>query len=143
MLKKALEPHPHLVPCDIEINRPQYSWTFETIRELKKVYPEDSFTFISGSEGFLKIKTWKNYKDLLKSLFFIVIVREPHHKQMVNILMEEERITGRVAFFSYPSEYLSISSTLIRNKIKLNQSIDNYVDKEVKQIMEVNQLYEN
>ena len=45
MLKKALEPYPQLVPCDIEMNRPNYSWTYDTIEALRKEYQNNSLLY--------------------------------------------------------------------------------------------------
>lgn len=148
MLNKALKPFPQLVPCDIEMKRPTMSWTVDTVDELKQLYPETDFYFISGSEGFLKIRTWKSYKRLLGSLSFIVVVRKPGHEEAVDVLLSGENLSLQspspsVRLFSYRSETLSISSTLIRGKVKDSQRIDEFVEEEVKKIMEENNLYGN
>jgi len=147
MLNEALRPFRQLVPCDIEMKRPTMSWTVDTVDELKQNYPETDFYFISGSEGFLKIRTWKDYKRLLHSLSFIVVVRKPGHGEAVEALLNGEDLSlygpsPSVRLFSYRSETLSISSTLIRGKIKDSQQIDAFVEEEVKKIMEENKLYE-
>jgi nicotinate-nucleotide adenylyltransferase len=148
MLNKALSPYPQLIPCDIEMKRPTMSWTIDTVEELEQKYPETDFYFISGSEGFLKIRTWKDYKRLLHSLSFIVILRKPGHKEAVEALLEQEQISlhgpsSKVCLFNYQSETLSISSTLIREKVKQSQPVDDLVEREVKKIMEENNLYES
>lgn len=148
MLNKALDSFPQLVPCDIEMKRSTWSWTVDTVKELRKKFPGTEFYFISGSEGFLKIRTWKNYKNLFDSLTFIVVLRKPGHKQAVETLLKEENITlsshaPSVHIFYYESDKLFISSTLIREKIKLSQQIDDFVEKEVKKIMEEYKLYES
>lgn len=161
MLKKALEPFPHLVPCDIEMRRTTDSWTIDTVNQLITQYSDQQYYFISGSEGFLKIKTWKNYKKLLNTLSFIVVIRKEPDRTAVEQLLKEEGLIpyyrsditqqkpnpagkSAVYIFSYQSEYLFISSTLIRNKIKLSgyKLIENFVFEEVKKIMEENRLYE-
>jgi nicotinic acid mononucleotide adenylyltransferase len=77
-----------------------------------------------------------------------VVIRKPGHKEAVETLLEEENISlhgpsSRVSLFSYQSETLSISSTLIREKIKQSQPVDDLVEREVKKIMEENKLYES
>lgn len=153
MLNKALEPYPGLVPCDIEMRRSTFSWTYLTLQELRREFPEDSFYFISGSEGFLKIKTWKNYKSLLQSLSFIVVLRKEKDKERIEALlagenpapcfdMEQAAGTPTIYMYSYRSDKLFISSTLIRKKRRLSEAVDDLVDKEVKKIMLENKLYE-
>ena len=161
MLKKALEPFPYLVPSDMEMKRATDSWTIDTVNELIAQYVDRQYYFISGSEGFLKIKTWKNYKKLLNALSFIVVLRKSFHQIAVEQLLKEEGIipyygsnmTGHqtnpmgkaaVYIFSYHAEHLFLSSTLIRKKIKSSgyNFIENFVGEEVKKIMEENKLYE-
>jgi nicotinate-nucleotide adenylyltransferase len=158
MLNKALAPYPFLVPCDLEMKRPLDSWTIVTAAELKKARPQSRFYFLSGSEGFLKIRTWKDYKKLLHSLTFIVLIREERHKPLVEALLGEEGITpypfsgdypgdsegpGTAYLYAYRSDLLHLSSTQIRGKIKSSERIDQFVHEEVKKIMEAKNLYEN
>ncbi|MCP4155734.1 MAG: nicotinate (nicotinamide) nucleotide adenylyltransferase [bacterium] len=152
MLNKALKPYPCLEPCDIEMKRSTWSWTVDTITQLRKEYQSTDFYFISGSEGFLKIKTWKNYKELLRTLSFIVVLRKPRHLQEIKNMLKDEGITPvsdfntpptSVYIFSYESDKLFISSTLIRERVKSSLSVDDLVKAEVKTIMEEFNLYES
>lgn len=154
MLKKALEPFPQLVPSDIEMKRSNPSWTYLTVRALKETYPDDRFYFISGSEGFLKVKTWKNYRNLLNSILFIVALRSKEHKKKVKEFLKNEKIplcSGRrlnqvppcIILYGYQSEKLHISSTMIRQRVKESESLEDFVQKEVKKIMEDEGLYED
>lgn len=145
MLERALKPFPQLVPCDLEMKRRTKSWTIDTIKELKTKYRETQFYFISGSEGFLRIRTWKDYQTLLHSLPFIVVLRKAGHRQAVEGLLKELSLMPppTVHIFSYESDKLAISSTLIREKIKQSQQVDGFVEEEVKKIMEEHKLYES
>lgn len=164
MLTKALAPYPYLVPCDLEMKRPMDSWTIVTIRELKRTRPHDRFYFLSGSEGFLKIRTWKDYKKLLHEVTFIVLIRKEEHKLLVKELLEEEGImpldwpldwpldcpasgidqndTSRAYLYTYHSGLLHLSSTLIRGKIRASEAVEEFIDPEVKKILEEKKLYE-
>jgi nicotinate-nucleotide adenylyltransferase len=157
MLNEALAPYPYLVPSDIEMKRPLDSWTIDTIQQLKEAHPCDRFYFLSGSEGFLKIRTWKNYKQLLRMLSFIILLRQDSHKQAVQNLLKNEGIettefngntseesAGKPIYYMYKyvSEKLYISSTLIRSKIKNSEPIADMVHPGVKKIMEEKRLYE-
>jgi nicotinate-nucleotide adenylyltransferase len=152
MLESALAPYPSLVPCDVEMKRAKPSWTIKTIKVLKKGLSGQSLYFISGSEGFLKIKTWKNYRQLFQSVFFIVLLRIPSHLQPIRDLLESEQIPCRsdagsipelpgVYIHSYESPQLQISSTRIRQRIRLNRSVAQLVPNEVIKIIERNDLY--
>jgi len=153
MLNQALSPFPPLIPCDIEMNRDTYSWTWQTVQELKSTLPEDELYFIAGSEGFLKIKTWKNYKYILEACTFIVVSREEDQRFRVEQFLKDEGITLRqrgndsrplpgIYYYSYSAAELSISSTKIRGNIKHSKPVNDLMDKEVIKIMEEYKLYE-
>ena len=153
MLKAALLPHPGLLPCDMELHRRGESWTIDTIRELKAAQPDEHFFFITGSEGFLKIRTWKEYRRVLQEVFFIIVLRRGGHRQKVEKLLREENIPLGVknenppcppaAFLhAYVSDYLELSATAIRKKMSHGQDISPYVEKNVQKIMEEIKLYE-
>lgn len=153
MLKAALQPHAGLLPCDLELHRRGDSWTIDTIRSLKGDHPGERFYFITGSEGFLKIRTWKEYRALLNEVFFIIVLRRADHRQQVEKLLRREGIpfdrddgeTPRppAAFLhAYVSDYLELSATGIRKKLSRGQDISPYVEKNVRKIMEEIKLYE-
>jgi nicotinate-nucleotide adenylyltransferase len=152
MLEKALKPYPKLVPCDLEIKRPEPSWTVDTITELKARFPGDRFYFITGSEGFLKIRTWKEYRKVLESVSVIIVVRRADHLRKVETILREEAVPFTVGrkpapafpgayIYQYPSSHLTLSSTIIRRRIRLHQDVRGVVDQ--KNIAEVYKLYEN
>jgi nicotinate-nucleotide adenylyltransferase len=154
MLHEALRPHPGLVPCDLELRRPGNSWTIDTVRQLKGGFPGERFYFIAGSEGFLKIKTWKAYRELLAEVFFIVVMRQDAHRPRVERLLRSEAIpSGRetddpprppMAFlYAYASETLSLSATAVRKKAARGEPVSPWVEKSVQTIMEENKLYED
>jgi len=157
MLQEALRPYPGLVPCDLELRRPGNSWTIDTVRQLKSESPGERFYFITGSEGFLKIKTWKAYRQLLAEVFFIIVMRQGSHRPRVERLLQSESIpigteTGQgphppqppAAFlYAYASETLSLSATAIRKKVARKESVSPWVEESVRTIMEENKLYED
>ena len=154
MLKCALHSFSRLIPCDIEMNRPTYSWTWQTIKELKEEHRDSQFYFISGSEGFLKIKTWKKYGYLLETLPFIVVLRHRQDENKVTKLLQGEGIVPAsreragekmpcICLHAYDAEELSISSTKIRNMIHNSIPVTRFVDQGVLKIMEENKLYES
>jgi len=153
MLKKALKNYKGLEASDIEIKREKPSWTIDTIKELKSQFKDTLFYFISGSEGFLNIKTWKNYKQLLKEIPFIVLIRKEEHIEKLKLLISEENLnytdiidfnyeTPMIYLVKYESDTMDISSTLIRKLLKNKKKVDNLIDKDIKEIIKENKLYE-
>ncbi len=153
MLKAALQPHPGLRPCDLELRRQGYSWTIDTINELRSATPRASFYFITGSEGFLKIRTWKEYRRILREVFFIIVLRRPSHRRQVERLLREEGVPllqeigdpglpPGAFLHAYVSDYLELSATAIRRRLSHGQDVSPYVEQDVQKIMEEIKLYE-
>jgi len=153
MLKEALRPHPGLEPCELELRRPGNSWTIDTIRQLKAVDPGAQYYFVTGSDGFLKIRTWKAYRQLLGEIFFIIVIRKKGHQARVEHLLRSESIPfGAEAvnapqppaafLYAYASDLLSLSATAVRKYNARGLDISPWVEKNVKTIMEENKLYE-
>jgi len=161
MLDIALENQDGLISCDIELKREKPSYTIDTIKELKENFPTEEHYFIIGSDSFLKIETWKNYIDLLKMISFIVVFRKESHREKVINLLEKidikyddswfngKKIAKRkindkkVFFYSYHSDKLSFSSTIVREKIKNGENIKYLVNPDVIDIIKGNNLYGN
>lgn len=152
LLKIALKPYSKLVPSDLEMNRPGDSYTIETVSRLQEIQPEDRFFFLSGSEGFLKIHTWKSWRRLLQRIVFIVALRIPGHLERIRHLLEPEEIPvfrfpdsadrpPGVSVFSYDSETLGISSTRVRRKLHDGLTVKEMVAPEVNLMLEEKGLY--
>ena len=152
MLQAALKPHRGLDACDLELRRLGDSWTIDTLRELKAASPGEAFYFITGSEGFLKIRTWKEYRRILDEVFFIIVLRRGGHRAKVERLLAEEGVpllAGAAAprppgayLHAYVSDYLALSATAIRRKRSHGEDVSPYVEKNVQRIMEEIKLYE-
>lgn len=62
---------------DYEINQKnrEISYTFNTLKYFKKLYPHATFYFIIGTDRYLDFKKWKNWKTILKLARLVVVKR--------------------------------------------------------------------
>jgi nicotinate-nucleotide adenylyltransferase len=76
MTRLAAEGAPFLEVLDLEGRRKGASYTIETLKELRRLFqPSPEFFFIIGTDAFLEIKTWKEYRELFLYTNFVVIKR--------------------------------------------------------------------
>ena len=62
---------------DMEILRGGRSYTVDTLTELRKIYPEDSFILIIGSDMLMTFeKVWYRFEDILAMCTLAVVSRE-------------------------------------------------------------------
>ena len=117
---------------DIEIKGEGKSYTYDTLLKLMDLYGENNEFFeIIGEDSLKSLKTWKNYEELLKICKFIVFRR----KDDKNIQIDEEFLNNKNIII-LENEYYDISSTEIRNMVKNNEDISDFVNKKVKKLIE-------
>jgi len=117
---------------DIEIKSEGKSYTYDTLLKLIDLYGENNEFFeIIGEDSLKSLKTWKNYEELLKICKFIVFRR----KDDKNIQIDEEFLNNKNIII-LENEYYDISSTEIRNMVKNNEDISDFVNKKVKKLIE-------
>lgn len=119
MLRLAVEANPKFHVSTIEVDRKETSYTIDTIRQLQEDYGQDTqLYFIMGSDAFNYIESWKQYRELLKMVNFIVMTRQLGNYQelddKINLLREGHGANIR----KIQIPFLQISSTDIRKRIK-------------------------
>ena len=75
MLRIALADCPSIAVSDIELNREGPSYTYETILQLRKTYPEVRLVLLMGTDMFLSFHTWKNPQIILDNAMLGVFYR--------------------------------------------------------------------
>jgi nicotinate-nucleotide adenylyltransferase len=76
MVRLAIAPFPYFELSEIETSRSTKSYSIDTIREIKKLYPSDTdLVFIIGLDAFLELPTWKDPAGLSAACDFAVVSR--------------------------------------------------------------------
>lgn len=78
MIKFSIEGNKFFLVSSIEIKRDGLSYTIDTIREFKKIYPGDELYFITGSDLISYLDNWKDLDEISKLVKFIVATRPGH-----------------------------------------------------------------
>jgi len=75
MVKLAIKQNKHLAVSDMEIKRDGRSYTIDTVKEFRRLYPEDELFFITGSDLLTYLDEWKDLSEVIKIVKFIVATR--------------------------------------------------------------------
>ncbi len=89
MIKLALKEYgfKNLEVSDIEIKRKGTSYTFDTLIQLKKKYPNDQLYLLMGSDRYLTFDSWYKYEKIKEMVEIIVYHRNGYElKDNKNIL---------------------------------------------------------
>lgn len=123
-----------IVVSPFEIQKPGLTTTYRTLMELKKLYPDDKFYLVVGSDIFYDIESnWVEGKELFRSGNFVVIQRPgsflPDKKgDNVHVL------AGDVTTFD-------ISSTFVRKLLHHGHDGCPYISRGVANYIKENRLY--
>ena len=128
MVKKAGNDLEKVEVSDIEVNKTGPTYTFETLQELHKKYPNSELILILGSDAVAGFDTWKE-PNLVKTLARIYVVQRAGD------------FTQDWHFDRIQMPPIEISSTEIREKVKNNESISEIVPKLVNEYISANGLY--
>ena len=112
MVKRAIKGNVKFCASDIEIRRRGRSYTIDTLNAFKKKYPKDELYFITGSDLLRYLPQWKDLRELIKMVKFVVATRPGYPL---------ERIPSYIT--TIPIRAVDISGVAIRRALEKNQSI--------------------
>ncbi|WP_028561704.1 nicotinate-nucleotide adenylyltransferase [Paenibacillus pinihumi] len=136
MVYRAIDFQPHFRALDIELERETTSYTFDTIAELKELYPGREFFFIIGADRVNDLPKWHRIEELAKQVSFIALDRPG-----TPILADQlpEYLQGRIRRCEMPQ--VDFSSTDIRQRVRERRSIRFMTPDKVFQFIQRNDLY--
>lgn len=102
--------NPRFSVSRVDIDREGTTYTIDTLRDLREVYPEAEFFFITGADVLPQILKWKD-SDELWALAHFVGVNRPGHEFDTSGLPKEA-----VSLMEVPA--MAISSTDVRTRVR-------------------------
>ena len=142
MVEKAVESNPYFKASRIEIDREGYTYTVDTLKNLREIYGNNtSLYYIIGADVLNDLLTWKNYEEVLKICEFIAVLRPGNDVQAFKKQIEflKQTYCAKIHFINTP--LIEISSTEIRDRIKEGRSIKYLVRDSVEEYIKLNRLY--
>lgn len=140
MVKLAIESNPYFEVSSLEVNREGRSYTVDTLKEFRKLYPNDEIYFIIGADTVFELTTWKDFKTISGLTSFILSGRPGFKETEVLNKIGELKVLGfNIQYFKIP--LVEISSTIIRNNISNNKTIKYMVTDKVEEYIYNNNLY--
>jgi nicotinate-nucleotide adenylyltransferase len=152
MVKAAVEDNPRFEASRLELDRDGPSYTADTVTQMLEQYGEETRIFlILGGDNVRTIKDWNKAEILMKYCCFLVAPRMVYERTLVakptnqregeflETVKEQSSstrydITGaRVSIIDFPP--VSISSSMVRKRLKENRSVLYMVPKPVNDIL--------
>lgn len=144
MLKLICQNEDKLEVSDIELIQNKQLYTIETLDLLKEQYAQEyDLWFVMGTDNLKEIDNWNNPERLLKEYKIIVLEREEDRRED---LIKENKLLEKYKESLIKVEGIDkifLSSTMIRDKIKNGENVEQFIDKDVLEYIIENKLYIN
>lgn len=141
MIRLAIEEAPYMVPCEYEGSEDSYHFTYQTLGEFKRMYPEHEFYFIIGADSLRDFPTWKEPGKIAELCTLLVACRDeagiPELK--VKIAEMEERFGTKCLIMNSPK--VDAASSEIREMVSEGKDVSAYVGEKVCNYIEKEKLY--
>lgn len=116
-----------------EFSLPRPSYTYNTLLELKKRFPNDEFYLIIGGDNWQNFDKWRNHNEIIRDFNIMVY---PRHGFETAIPQE---LSNRVKLIEAP--IIELSSTNIRAALKEQRNMNFFLSNEVYKYILENKLY--
>ncbi len=129
-----------VVVSDIELKREGKSYTIDTIKDVKKLYPDSDIAITIGADMTVTFTEWKNYLELLKTVkiytFGRVGIDNDKFLESIDYLSS---LGGNIELID--KKITDISSTQLRNTVAEYPFVSGLIDKDVYNYMKLYGLY--
>jgi nicotinate-nucleotide adenylyltransferase len=157
MVERALASESYFRVSRVELERGGPSYTIDTLESLTVDFPQSRFFFVTGTDAFADIRTWKRWKELLLRYSFVVherpgfpmeVTRELLSQAEGGRVVEDTNGSKPISSDSEPRIYLiqramvDISSTEIRRSVREGRSVRFLVPDPVESYIRENRLYQ-
>ena len=134
LLELAIENCPDFTFSPIEGEREGNSYTFDTVRELLRQNPTESYSLLIGTDQFLTLRSWHKITELGKLVNFYIANRNGE-MALSTFQKEKEALEKELSLHCnlFPMPAIDLSSTEIRNRLKEGKSIHGMLPKPVEE----------
>jgi nicotinate-nucleotide adenylyltransferase len=134
MIELAIQGYNQFEVSTIEIDRSEASYSIITIESIQSKYPAAQIYFILGVDSFNTLRSWERSEKLMKSVSFILMKR-PGEAPEADLLKSAHKV-----LCAENNEY-QISSSEIRERVKMQLNIDKLVDQRVAAYIKDKEIY--
>lgn len=141
MIRHAISGVPYFRVNLHEAYTEEHSYTYKTMREFNRQYPEYEFYFILGADSLFTIEEWMYFKEIFPTCTILAAMRDDKDaermKEQIDYLTDKYQ--AKIELLQAP--LLEISSTAIRCRAAKGQSVRYMVPDKVSSYIREHHLY--
>lgn len=153
MVAIACQQEPLFRLDDRELTRNEPSYTLNTLKEIKKTHPNSQIYFIAGMDSLQTFTTWHEWQKILTFCHLVINTRPGYNLSNINqatkALLNKYQVTTLAelknkdsgGIIIRPESDIDVSSTTIRQLLKLNINPETLLPDTILTYIKNNQLY--
>lgn len=126
---------------EYEANSIEPSYTYETLKHLSKLNPDNKYYWTIGYDNLFHIESWYKGSEILKEFGLIVVNRGGYNLEDANDKLEELVAKYNTDLLTVTIPNIEISSSDIRERVGLGKSIVGYTIEQVISFINDKHLY--
>ena len=133
MVKLALDSQEKVLKAsnyEFHLERPSYTW--KTLRALKKDFPQHEFSLIIGGDNWVRFPRWAHSEEILANHHIYIYPREDSE-------IDEATLPENVHLIHTPK--INITSTMLREMVRNGKDISAFVPEKVAKAIADNNYY--
>lgn len=126
MAQTALQDEPGIVACDYEFRLPKPSYTWNTLQQLSRDYPDHEFILLIGGDNWVNFHRWYHADDILRNYQIVVYPRQ-------GSLIDPSVLPANVTIVN--TKLLNVSSTEVRQRVRQGRGIKRLVPSSIEPLV--------
>lgn len=122
MVEKALGNLPKIIAYNYEFQLPKPSYTWNTLQRLSEDFPNHHFSLLIGGDNWKAFNKWYRHEDILANYSITIYPRKGDE-------IDKNELPSNVSLLN--SQLINISSTEIRERVKIGKPIGDCVPNEI------------
>ncbi|MBR5773944.1 MAG: nicotinate (nicotinamide) nucleotide adenylyltransferase [Clostridia bacterium] len=140
MCSLAVEGESKIEVSDLELRREGHSYTIDTLKALQEIYEGAQLYLIMGADMLLCLDSWRDYKGIIERCVICAAERNSSTVGQLRAKARELEIPENRVIIS-DGDIMTVSSTQIRDRLRLGESIEGLVPERVRKYIIENGLY--
>lgn len=143
MVRLAIEGTPYFKLSLHEASVSRHSYTYRTMMEFNRDYPEHEFYFILGADSLFAIEQWRYFKEIFPTCTILAAMRDDKDVEDMERQIQylSEKYSAKISLLRAP--LLEISSTTIRKRAAHGLSSRYMVPDKVADYIRRHRLYQS
>lgn len=143
MIKKAIQGVPYFRLNLHEADTAKHSYTYQTMQEFNRIFPEHEFFFILGADSLFSIEQWRFFREIFPTCTILAAMRDDKDSDVMRRQIQylKEKYGAQISLLQAP--LLEISSTVIRDRVSRDLGVRYMVPDLVAEYIKTNHLYKD